>query len=237
MLGESNQIEETSSAREEERRKREEEETLRREEDAKAKAEALKKEAEREVERLVEEDRVQALRQTQERDRIAQEARIAERQIELSWMAAVGLGVPSLRLQIAALAISTDASSASASASASASSSPDEKKRFKLAINALHTIVQQIVKRPEEVNFRKIRVSNEQFQESVGRYKGGTEALVSLGFRVEEMVVNELGECGKVLFLKEPNLEREMDKWGDWFELLKSGLGLLAEEVEKVKRK
>ena len=97
------------------------------------------------------------------------------------------------------------------------------------AVQALHRMFQQIVARPEEVNFRRIRRGHAQFEQDIGRHPGGKEILIAAGFR--------LGAIDDVpsFISTEPDLETDMDAWGDWFDLLKNTLAIMEEAMIKLK--
>uniref|UniRef100_A0A7S1Y1F1 PUB domain-containing protein n=1 Tax=Grammatophora oceanica TaxID=210454 RepID=A0A7S1Y1F1_9STRA len=90
-----------------------------------------------------------------------------------------------------------------------------------VAITALTTIFEQIVSRPENVAFRRIRRNHEQFHQDIGRHDGGKELLLAAGFR--------LGEIDEVpcFISSEPNVETDLDAWTDWFDLLTATLEIL----------
>lgn len=96
-----------------------------------------------------------------------------------------------------------------------------------IAINALHTIFTQIVARPEEDAFRRIRRDHPKFQQDVGRHDGGREILIAAGFR--------LGTIDDVpsYISTEPNLEKDMDGWSEWFDLKKETLAIIEEQRMK----
>ncbi|KAG7342457.1 PUB domain containing protein [Nitzschia inconspicua] len=53
----------------------------------------------------------------------------------------------------------------------------------KKAFQSLFTLFDQILKHPEETNFRKIRKNHPVFHQDIGRHKGGIELLIAAGFR------------------------------------------------------
>lgn len=69
----------------------------------------------------------------------------------------------------------------------------DEDARVKKAFQTLFTYAGNVVKNPDEEKFRKIRLSNQTFQDRVGGLKGGIEFLVLCGF--------EKSEDGEFLFM------------------------------------
>lgn len=99
------------------------------------------------------------------------------------------------------------------------------------SIRALHTLFQQIIKHPEEANFRRIRRDHVQFQKDIGQYPGGSELLIAAGF--------QLGTIDRVpCYLSiEPNVEVDFDAWSQWFDLLKGTLDLIEQEMSAVRGK
>ena len=118
-----------------------------------------------------------------------------------------------------------------------------------VALQSLCTLYEQIQKHPEEVNKRKIKVTNPNFHRDIGRHSGGIELLVAAGFRptmLPATIDNENGGESKenndedeqpdIAFLisKEPNLEHDMDGWMAWFDLNKATLEILQTELQNV---
>lgn len=93
----------------------------------------------------------------------------------------------------------------------------------KAALSALLQLFQQINAHPEETNFRRIRRDHEKFNQDIGRHQGGREILMAAGF--------ELGAIDEVpcFISKEPDIEKDMDGWSAWFDLLKATLQILQE--------
>jgi len=87
------------------------------------------------------------------------------------------------------------------------------------ALQALHLLTSNIIARPEEAMFRKVRLLNASFQQTVARHQGGVEALVAMGFEEVESLEEE-----EAIFyvLEEPSLEADVDRWARWFEGLKA---------------
>lgn len=96
------------------------------------------------------------------------------------------------------------------------------------AIDALYTLFSQIVARPEEVNFRRIRRNHPKFEADIGRHPGGKEILIASGFR--------LGAIDDVpsYISTEPDLEKDMDGWSAWFDLKKETLAIIEEAMIKL---
>jgi len=95
------------------------------------------------------------------------------------------------------------------------------------AVGALHVIFSQICSHPEEANFRRVRRDHPKFNQDIGQYPGGKEFLIAAGFQLAEI-------DGVPSFLsKEPNLETDMDRWSEWFDLLKATLQILDDHMKK----
>ena len=117
-----------------------------------------------------------------------------------------------------------------------------------VALQSLCTLFEQIQKHPEEVNKRKIKLSNPNFHRDIGRHEGGIELLVAAGFRPTMLPASDTANGGEAkndndeeeqpdiafLISKEPNLEHDMDGWMAWFDLNKATLEILQAELQKV---
>lgn len=121
------------------------------------------------------------------------------------------------------------------------------------ALSSLFLIFDQIQKHPEEVNFRKIRLSHEGFHNDIGRHKGGIELLIAAGFRPTKLPTTSDENGGNAsigtnggdvqeeiptiacLISKEPNLEHDMDGWSAWYDLNKATFEILQNEVQSLK--
>ena len=127
------------------------------------------------------------------------------------WMASIAKGPGGVREQLQILSEST-------------ASDPGA---YTAALNALHMLFSQIVSHPEEVNFRRVRRDHAQFHKDIGQYAGGRELLIAAGFR--------LGAVDDVacFISTEPDIEKEMDAWSEWFDLLKATLEILEQELIK----
>ena len=113
-----------------------------------------------------------------------------------------------------------------------------------VALQSLCTLFEQIQKHPEEVNKRKIKLTNPNFHRDIGQHEGGIELLVAAGFRPTLLPASDNAEAKNdddeeqpdIAFLisKEPNLEHDMDGWMTWFDLNKATLEILQAELQKV---
>lgn len=103
----------------------------------------------------------------------------------------------------------------------------DDRKALDLALGSLYTLFDQIVRKPEEVNFRRIRRDHPKFTEDIGRHVGGKEVLIAAGFHLEKL------DGVPCLFSKEPHIESDMDGWSNWFDGLKKTLEVIEEEMTK----
>lgn len=103
----------------------------------------------------------------------------------------------------------------------------DDKKALDTALGSLHTLFDQIVRKPEEVSFRRIRRDHPKFLEDIGRHAGGKEVLIASGFTLEKV------DGIACFFSKEPHIESDMDGWSDWFDRLKKTLEVIEEEMIK----
>ncbi len=81
----------------------------------------------------------------------------------------------------------------------------DDKTALDVALGSLYTIFDQIVRKPEEVNFRRIRRDHPKFMEDIGRHVGGREVLIAAGFRLEKL------DGVPSFFSREPHIETDMD--------------------------
>lgn len=162
-------------------------------------------------ERRLEEERAERARQGQAARDAERRARDAAAQADREWVASITKGPDGVREQLAILVNGT----------------AGDKVALDTAVGALHTLFSQIVARPEETNFRRIRRDHEKFNQDIGRLKGGKEVLIAAGF--------ELGAIDEVpcFISKEPNIEKDMDGWSAWFELLKATLEIIEEQLIK----
>ncbi|KAL7517896.1 hypothetical protein ACHAWX_002771 [Stephanocyclus meneghinianus] len=103
----------------------------------------------------------------------------------------------------------------------------DDKKALDVALGSLYTLFDQIVRKPEEVNFRRIRRDHPKFMEDIGRHEGGREVLIAAGFGLEKL------DGVPCFFSKEPHIESDMDGWSEWFDGLKKTLEVIEEEMIK----
>lgn len=95
------------------------------------------------------------------------------------------------------------------------------------SLPALHTLFSQIVAHPEDVSFRRIRRDHPRFLEDIGNFAGGKELLIAAGF--------ELGFVEEIpsFVCKEPDVEKDLDGWSAWFDLLKGTLNAIEQEMKK----
>jgi hypothetical protein len=130
-----------------------------------------------------------------------------EQQYEYQLLAAVTKGVYGARIQLERLKENCNCT------------------EFTVAVKALHTLFNQIIKSPENISHRRIRRENKNFISDIGRHPGGIELLITAGFDFE-IIENE-----KCLYLKEPDIEHDMDSWTMWFDTIKDISFLLSNEV------
>ena len=160
--------------------------------------EQQRKEAE-EARRQEEADIARRANEAREAARRAQEAAA---QAERDWIASIPTGPEGLRKQISILKEHTK----------------DDLSAQKTALKSLLQIFTQIFQHPEEVNFRRIRRDHPQFNQDIGRHKGGREIFIAAGFKLTTL------DDVPVFFSKEPDIESDMDGWSLWFDNLKVNL-------------
>jgi hypothetical protein len=170
----------------------------------------------------IEARRLQAEQQLAELERVAREERQAQiqaqelaRQRDREWMNGIEKGPDGVRKQLDVLKTST----------------ADDLSARRIAINALQQLFGQIVAHPEQVQYRRVRRNHERFQNDIGRHAGGTEILIAAGFVTA--VVDEVPS----FISKEPNVETDLDGWSVWFDLLKSTLQIIEQELLLVQNK
>ena len=105
-------------------------------------------------------------------------------------------------------------------------SSPPPTTTLSVSLKALHTVFQQIVKHPDNEQYRRIRRDHTQFIQDIGQYSGGIELLICAGFTIG-MVDNTIPSY----ICKEPNVETDLDGWSNWYDLLKGTLQLIEQEM------
>ena len=103
----------------------------------------------------------------------------------------------------------------------------DDKAALDVALGSLYTLFEQIVRKPEEINFRRVRRDHPKFTEDIGRHVGGREVLIAAGFTLEKL------DGVPCFFSKEPHIESDMDGWANWFDTLKKTLAVIEEEMMK----
>lgn len=168
-------------------------------------------------------EQVQKQKEREELARRAEEARIqrienerraieAEREADRAFLSSIEVGVEGVKKQ---LQVMRDHSSQS---------------EYNIGLRALHTIFKQISSRPEEIQFRRIRLDHPQFNEDIGRHCGGKELLVAAGFSLQHI------DGKKCLFSAEPDLMTDMDSWSSWFDLIKATFQHLDDECAKLKK-
>ena len=204
--------------REQEEQIRQEQERIRHEDEARLEQwrrqqeEQAMLQAERDREHQRQEEQRAQLRTQAE---LARQRRLAQERAEQEWFDGIPKGVEGVRQQLGILQESTK------------DHEEDPPRAYKTAIQSLYTLFQQINAHPEETKFRRIRREHEQFQADIGRYKGGVELLIAAGFT--------LGAIDDVpcYISKEPDIEKDMDGWSAWFDVLKGTLQLLEDEMIK----
>lgn len=94
----------------------------------------------------------------------------------------------------------------------------------------LGAILEEICKRPENATFRTLKFSNKAFAQLLQSTDLVRPCLASLGFApkyVRQQQQDEEGEEVLAYFLPEPDLERDYEAWGVWYDKLKSAAGEL----------
>ena len=192
---------------------REEHETREREEAAKKAEEERIAEEKRRAE---EAERLEIERQREERARAIEAARLAEaraqqeaERADREWIDSLTKGPDGIKMYLKELVESTK----------------DDPASQTTAINALHTLFSQIVSRPEETSFRRIRRDHPRFNQDIGRLPGGKEILIAAGF-----TLGAIDDVPSYLSI-EPNIEKDMDGWAAWFDLLKKTLEIIEEQM------
>jgi hypothetical protein len=103
----------------------------------------------------------------------------------------------------------------------------DDGASLDVALGSLYTLFEQIVRKPEEVNFRRVRRNHPKFMADIGRHVGGREVLIAAGFKLEKL------DGVPSFFSAEPHIESDMDGWSEWFDTLKKTLAVIEEEMLK----
>jgi hypothetical protein len=203
---------------EQERRQRQEEERL-----AQERVAAEQERRRQEAAALEEEMRVaERARQAEAARQAVRQARDEADRADRMWLESINRGVDGVRHQLSVLL----ESAAKSDDDDDGNSNPVAVQRN--AVTALHALFSQIVAHPEEPKYRRVRRDHAKFNADIGRFKGGKEILVAAGF--------ELGAIDDVpCFLsKEPDIEKDMDGWASWYDLLKATLAVLEEELLKL---
>jgi len=159
------------------------------------------------------------LRLAAERDEVETER--AEERAVVEGVLAGGKGVEGVKVQIRRL-VGTHSSIDGGNGECNTTITVEERSK---ALVALHTLFSQIASHPEEIKYRRVRRDHPQFNEDIGRHEGGEGVLIAAGFRYGEV------DGVKCLLSKEPDLERDMDGWSDWFDLMKKTVELIEEEM------
>jgi DNA repair exonuclease SbcCD ATPase subunit len=203
---------------EEEVKKAKEREEQERQDREKARKEAEELRIAEEHRKAEEAERQELERQREELARQAEAARMAQlraqqavERADREWVESIEKGTNGVREQLQILIESTK----------------DDPPTQRAAINALHTLFSQIVSRPEETIFRRIRRDHPRFNEDIGRHPGGKEFVIASGF-----VLGAIDDVPSYIS-KEPNIEKDMDGWSAWFDLLKATLAIIEEELMK----
>jgi chemotaxis protein histidine kinase CheA len=252
------QRQQRQEASKEHARLKEEEEKRRRHADEEARRKALEAQqaAAQAAERAAEEAaRTQRLHQQAEEARLRRRAQEeARKEAERAWLNDIQKGAEGVKHYLDIL-LQRSSSVSSQQQQGGKETDPIDPDRI-IALQSLCTMFEQIQKNPEEVNKRKIKLSNSNFHRDVGRHEGGIKLLVAAGFRptmlpatiaATAVDTNESGgeaennddgqeEQPEIAFLisKEPNLEHDMDGWMTWFVLNKATLEILQTELNKV---
>jgi len=103
----------------------------------------------------------------------------------------------------------------------------DDRAALDVALGSLYTLFEQIVRKPEEINFRRVRRDHPKFMEDIGRHVGGREVLIAAGFKLKKL------DGVPCFYSHEPHIETNMDGWSDWFDTLKKTLEIVEEEMLK----
>eukprot|EP00578_Thalassiosira_sp_NH16_P000051 CAMPEP_0181129570 /NCGR_PEP_ID=MMETSP1071-20121207/29391_1 /TAXON_ID=35127 /ORGANISM="Thalassiosira sp., Strain NH16" /LENGTH=496 /DNA_ID=CAMNT_0023215563 /DNA_START=18 /DNA_END=1508 /DNA_ORIENTATION=- len=103
----------------------------------------------------------------------------------------------------------------------------DDRAALDTSLGSLYTLFEQIVRKPEEINFRRVRRDHPKFMEDIGRHVGGREVLIAAGFKLEKL------DGVPSFFSKEPHIESDMDGWSNWFDMLKKTLEVIEDEMLK----
>lgn len=95
---------------------------------------------------------------------------------------------------------------------------------FQKMIRTVIVILHNISNSPENPQFRHLRKQNAQLGQDLTAHEYGVEVLLCLGFR-EKNLTQPTQECYFVL--EEPDAEREMDRWTEWFDSLQNNIQTL----------
>jgi len=87
-------------------------------------------------------------------------------------------------------------------------------------------LLSNVRKFPEERSFRALRLRNQLIHVHFSAREGGLPLLRALGFALRDAEMDE-----PLLVLEEPNVERDFEKWADWFDVLKANIARLEAEL------
>lgn len=187
---------------EQEKRRQDEERLKNQQQEAQAQEEAaFSRRAQEARERRQEEER-RALEEEQQR-------RLEQERQDNEWMSSIPKSPDGVRQQVEVLKQST----------------AEEPGALATALGALHTLFSQIVAHPEQVDFRRVRKGHPKFHQDIGRHAGGRELLIAAGFRLGAI------DDVKCFISTEPDIEKQMDEWSEWFDLLKATVEILEQEL------
>jgi len=173
----------------------------------------MKEEEKQRLAELAEKSRSARLEKEEQRQEEERRKREEERQADMKFENSVEKGLVGMKQQLCVLRTLP-------------------KEEYKICLRSLHTLFTQILSKPEEVQYRKIRRDHERFLQDIGRHAGGKEFLIAAGFQlaVDE---NEI-PC---LISKEPDIEKDMDGWSIWYNNIKLAVDVIDEELKVLKTK
>ena len=101
---------------------------------------------------------------------------------------------------------------------------------MKKSLVALQTVYKQITLHPDNESYRKIRRNHPQYVHDIGQYPGGNELLIVSGF-----TISMIDETISSFICIEPNVEHDLDRWSQWYDLLKYTVQQIELELSKLK--